>query len=134
MGFKLVPLARDSKTPNVQGILTPEEEIRSREESPDGQVHPVNYISNHPEFWDEIRIQKEHWRFNNVATTFGKTHLMDECGAALYLNALDIDSKQVFDSLATIRFNDKDRYFIDEMCKITNVIQTRKKWGGTYIG
>ncbi|MGC2426402.1 MAG: hypothetical protein WA421_05155, partial [Nitrososphaeraceae archaeon] len=45
---------------------------------------------------------------------------------ALYLNALDIDSKQVFDSLATIRFNDKDRYFIDEMCKITNVTQTRR--------
>ena len=128
-GFKLVPLARDSRTPNVQGILTSDEERRSRDESSDGQVHPVNYISNHPEFWDENRIQKEHWRFNNVATTFGKTHLTDEHGASLYLNALDIDSKQVFDSLAIIRVNDKEHYFIDEMCKTTSVTQTRKKWG-----
>ena len=128
-GFKLVPLARDSRTPNVQGILTSDEERRSRDESSDGQVHPVNYIANHPEFWDENRIKKEHHRFNNVATTFGKTHLTDEHGASLYLNALDIDSKQVFDSLAIIRVNDKEHYFIDEMCKTTSVTQTRKKWG-----
>lgn len=128
-GFKLIPLSKDARTPNIRGLLTSDEEARSREESSDGQVHPVTYIYNHPEFWDENRIQKEHWRFNNVATTFGKTHLMDEHGALLYLNALDIDSKQVFDSLAIIRVNDKDRYFIDDMCKATSVTQTRKKWG-----
>jgi hypothetical protein len=83
--------------------LTSEEENRSREESSDGQVHPVNYIFNHPEFWTVDRIKQEPWRFNNVATTFGKTHLTDEQGASLYLNVIDIDSKQVYDNLAIIR-------------------------------
>jgi len=129
VGFKLVPLSRDSNIPNVHGLLTSEEEKRSREESTDDQGHPVNYIYNHPEFWTEDRVKKEHWRFNNVATTFGKTHLTDEKGAPLYLNVIDIDSKQVYDNLAIIRFDDKDRYFIDEMCKVTSVTQTRKKWG-----
>ena len=41
VGFKLVPVARDSRTPNIQGILTPEEEIRNREELSDGLLHPV---------------------------------------------------------------------------------------------
>ena len=128
-GFKLIPLSKDARTPNVRGLLTSDEEIRSREESPDGQIHPVNYISNHPEFWDENRIKQEHWRFNNVATAFGETHKTDEQGAPLYLNAIDIDSKQVFDNLAIIRFDDKDHYFIDEMYKTTQVTQTKKKWG-----
>ena len=35
----------------------------------------------------------------------------------------------MYDNLAIIRFDDKDRYFIDEMCKVTSVTQTRKKWG-----
>ncbi len=128
-GFKLVPLSKDARTPNVTGLLTSDEEIRSREESSDNQIHPVNFIYNHPEFWTEDRIKQEHWRFDNVATAFGKTHLTDEQGASLYLNGLDIDSKQVFDSLAIITFGDKDRYFIDEMHKTTHVTQTRKKWG-----
>ena len=67
--------------------------------------------------------------FNNVATTFGKTHLIDEQVASLYLNPLDIDSRQEFDSRAIIRVKDKERYFIDEMCKTTSVTQTRKKCG-----
>ena len=29
-GFKLIPLSKDAKNPNVQGLLTPEEEVRSR--------------------------------------------------------------------------------------------------------
>ena len=70
VGFKLVPLSRDSNIPNVHGLLTSEEEKRSREESTDDQGHPVNYIYNHPEFWTEDRVKKEHWRFNNVATTW----------------------------------------------------------------
>ena len=82
-GFKLIPLSKDARTPNVRGLLTSDEEARSREESPDGQIHPVNYISNHPEFWDENRIKQEHWRFNNVATAFGETHKTDEHGAPL---------------------------------------------------
>jgi len=109
--------------------LTPEEEARSREESTDGQVHPVNFIYNHPEFWIENRIRNERWRFNNVATTFGRIHINDDQGRPLYLNGLDIDSKQVFDNLAIIKIKDEDRYFINDMCKTTFVTKTRKKWG-----
>jgi hypothetical protein len=80
IGFKLVPIGEDGKTPNVAGLLTPEEKQKSIEESIDGKERPVNYIYSHPEFWNEERLQREAWRFNNVATTFGKTHLKDEDG------------------------------------------------------
>lgn len=128
-GFKLIPLSKDAKNPNVQGLLTPEEEVRSRQESADGQIHPVNFIYNHPEFWIEDRIRQEYWRFSNVATTFGRTHINDDQGRPLYLNGLDIDSKPVFDELAIIKIRDEDHYFIDDMCKTTFVTKTRKKWG-----
>jgi len=128
-GLKLIPLSKDARNPNVTGLLTHGEEIISRDESPDGQIHPVNFIYNHPDFWDENRIKKENWRFNNVATTFGKTHINDDQGRQLYLNVLDIDSKSVFDELAIIKIKDKDHYFIDEICKITFVTKTKKMWG-----
>src|SRR5215217_2589653 len=92
MGFKLVPLAEDSKIPNVNGLLTVEERERSIEESPDGKEHAINYIYNHPKFWNKDRISREAWRFHNVATTYGKTNIKDEQGNNLYLNEADIDS------------------------------------------
>ena len=52
---------------------------------------------------------------------------------ARHFNAIDVDSKQVFDSLAIIRFGDKDHYFIDEMHKTTQVTQTKKKLGSAYL-
>ncbi len=67
IGFKLVPIAADGKTPNVQGLLTEEEQNSSIGESlSDGKAHPVNYIYTHPEFWTEERLTKEAWRFNIV--------------------------------------------------------------------
>ena len=129
IGFKLVPLAEDGKTPNVSGLLTAEEKERGMEESADGKEHPVNYIYHHPEFWNKERLTKEAWRFHNVATTFGKTHLKDEQGNDLYLNKLDIDSDEVFTRLANIGIKDKDYFFIDDMCKTTYVTKTHKKWG-----
>ena len=129
IGFKLVPLADDGKTPNVAGLLNPRERQCSIEESVDGKEHPVNYIYHHPEFWNEERLAKEVCRFHNVATTFGKAHLKDELGNNLYLNKLDIDSDDVFTRLANIRVKDKDYFFIDEMCKTTYVTKTMKKWG-----
>src|SRR5262245_5081185 len=80
MGFKSIPLCGDGKTPNVLGLLTPEERQRSINESKDGKEHPVNYIHDHPEFWSKERLEKEHWRFKNVATTYGMTHLKDGDG------------------------------------------------------
>ena len=48
IGFKLIPLLEDAKTPNVSDLLTTEERLKSIEESIDGKEHPVNYIYNHP--------------------------------------------------------------------------------------
>jgi len=128
-GFKLVPLAENGKTPNVNGLLTAEQRQRSIEESCDGKEHTVNYIYNHPEFWNKDRISRDAWRFHNVATTYGKTHIKDEESNNLYLNEADIDSKEVLDRLAIIRVKDKDYFFIDEMRKITFVVKTKKKYG-----
>jgi P4 family phage/plasmid primase-like protien len=129
MGFILVPLSEDGKTPNTFGLLTEEEIEKSIEESVDGKEHPVNYIHNHPEFWNEQRIEEEKWRFKNVATILGKTHLRDQDGLQLYLNALDIDSEQVFTILCRLDHAGKDIYFIEEMCKNTFVSKTKKKFG-----
>jgi hypothetical protein len=133
MGFKLIPLCEDGKIPNVNGLLTSEEQQKSIKESKNGKVEPVNYIYNHPEFWTEDRIKREACRFINVATTYGKTHLKDEDGKDLYLNELDIDDKEIFTRLAIIRTrNGQDHYFLNEIGKETYGVHTRKEWGRRY--
>ena len=102
MGFKLIPISDDGITPNVNRLLTPEERKASIHESKCGKEEPLNYICYHPEFWDEERIEREDYRFINVATLTGKTHLKAEDDTSLYLNALDIDSEQVFTILACL--------------------------------
>lgn len=47
----------------------------------------------------------------------------------MYLNEADIDSKEVLDRLAVIQVKDKEYFFIDELCKITFVVKTKKKYG-----
>jgi hypothetical protein len=59
MGFKLVPIGYDGVTPNVGGLLTPEEREFSIHESKSGKEEPLNYICYHPEFWNEERIERE---------------------------------------------------------------------------
>jgi hypothetical protein len=108
IGFKVVPLAEDAKTPTVRS---------------------TNEIYDNPGYWSSERLASEHYLFKNVATTFGKTHIKDEKGRELYLNELDIDSKEVFDRLAIIHVKDKDYFFIDEMRKRTFVVKTRKTFG-----
>ena len=130
MGFKLVPIGNDGVTPNVNGLLIPEEQLISIKESKSGKVEPVNYINDHPEFWTEDRIKKEAYRFKNVATLPGKTHLRTADGSPLYLNALDIDSEQVYTILGRLSGRDvKDFYFLDKSCKSTFVSKTKKKYG-----
>lgn len=130
MGFILIPLTDDGRTPNVTGLLTEDERQESKQESKDGAEHPINYIYNHPEFWDTQRIEIEKMRVKNVATLLGKTHLRDPDGQPLYLNAIDIDSEQVFTILCRLCGPDgQDVYFIDEMCKTTFVSKTKKKYG-----
>lgn len=132
MGFKLVPLREDGKTPNVKGLLTQEECQKSIDESGDGKEHPVNYIHDHSEFWSKERLEREHWRFKNVATTYGKTRLKDEEGKDLYLKELDIDDEEIFTRLSIVKVKDKDHYFLDEIGRQTFGVQTRKKWGRRY--
>jgi len=80
MGFKLIPIGEDGLTPNVNGLLTPEERQNSIRNSKNRKEEPVNYIYHHPEFWSEDRIEREAYRFKNVATTLGKTHFNAEDG------------------------------------------------------
>jgi hypothetical protein len=130
MGFKLVPIGEDGKIPNVNGLLTPEEQLISIKESKTGKIEPVNYIYNHPEFWNEERLRKEAYRFQNVATLPGKTHLKTKDDNSLYLNILDIDSERVFTILGRFTYkNGKDCYFIDGACRSTFVSKTKKNYG-----
>ncbi|CAN5359959.1 hypothetical protein BH18THE2_BH18THE2_37200 [soil metagenome] len=108
IGFKLIPLAEDVKTPTVNS---------------------TNEIFSNPNYWTAQKIEQEYYRFKNVATTYGKTHVKDEQGRELYLNELDIDSEEAFSRLAIIHVKGKDYFFIDDMCKTTYVVKTRKKYG-----
>jgi hypothetical protein len=108
IGFKLIPLGEDGKTPTIKS---------------------TNEVYHNPNYWTDEKITQEYSKFKNVATTFGKTHLKDPEGNDLYLNEIDIDSKEVFTRLAIIRAKDEERFFLDEMCKLTYVVKTRKKWG-----
>jgi len=72
IGFKLVPLAEDSKTPCVPS---------------------TNEIYNNPDYWNAEKLVQESHKFRNAATLFGKTR------NGLYLNELDIDSQKVYDLL-----------------------------------
>src|SRR6266545_1071736 len=84
IGFKLVPLAEDAKTPAVES---------TRE------------IYDNPNYWSYEKLVQESYRFKNVATCFGRTHLKDEQGD-LYLNCLDIDSQKVYDILFNLQNGD----------------------------
>jgi hypothetical protein len=108
VGFNIIPLREDSFTPNIQS---------------------TNIIYENPGYWTEEKIQKSHHLFHNVATVFGKSHIKDKDGRDLYLNEIDIDSESVFRRLARIIHNDKEVYLIDELCKSTYVVKTRKKFG-----
>ena len=108
IGFKLVPLAKDSKTPTLSS---------------------TNDIYNNPDYWTPQKLETEGYRFSNIGTTYGRTHIKDKQGKELYLNELDVDSNEVFTRLGIVRIQDKDYFFIDEMRRITYVVKTRKPYG-----
>jgi hypothetical protein len=130
MGFKLIPIGDNGVIPNINGLLTPKEREANIHESKNGKEEPINYINIHPEFWTEERLGKEAYRFKNVATLSGKTHLKTKDENPLYLNIFDIDSESVFTILGRFSYrNGKDCYFIDIACKSTFVSKTKKKYG-----
>ena len=108
LGFKLIPLRVDSKTPNVPS---------------------TNDIYNNLEYWSQDRLRNERYLFYNVATTFGKSHIKDEDGGDLYLNELDIDSKEVFARLARAVLRNAEYNIIDDMYRSTYVVKTKKEIG-----
>ena len=57
IGFKIIPLAQDAKTPTVK---------------------TTNEIYIDPKYWTAEKIQSENYRFKNVSTTFGITSIKDE--------------------------------------------------------
>src|SRR5947208_1726990 len=69
IGFKLVPLAEDRKTPVIK--TTP--------------------IYENPNYWTPEKLVQEAYSFKNVATVFGQNITGN------FLNELDIDSQNVYD-------------------------------------
>jgi hypothetical protein len=130
MGFKLIPVSADGVTPNVSGLLTPEEQEISIRESKSRKEEPANYIYHHPEFWSEERIEREAYRFINVATPLGKTHIKADNVSPLYLVVIDIDSERVFTILSRLKdSNGDDYYLLDKACKSTFVSSSKKTYG-----
>jgi hypothetical protein len=77
MGFKPVPVGKDSKTPAISS---------------------TNDIYNDPNYWTEEKLIKECSRFSNIAPTFGIIRTSESEtneNEKLYLNCLDIDSDNV---------------------------------------
>ncbi len=80
-------------------------------------------------YWSPDRLVQESYRFKNVATTFGKTHLEDDHGP-LYLYALDIDSNEVYKILFRLQNGDNEEYsLIPKMQECSYVTKTRKTLG-----
>jgi putative DNA primase/helicase len=104
LGFKLVPIAADGFTPCV------------------------SWSDIYENGWNESELSNT--KFCNVATCFGKSHIKDENDQDLYLNCLDIDSKEVYDRLCIVLDTDKnERFLISQLRKLTYVTKTRKEFG-----
>jgi hypothetical protein len=82
IGFRIIPLGLDSKTPAIKS---------------------TNQIYDNSDYWSTEGISQEQIKFHNVATTFGKVHTKDEDGKILYLNGLDIDSDNVLGILFDLK-------------------------------
>ncbi|MDQ6862456.1 MAG: hypothetical protein M3044_01395 [Thermoproteota archaeon] len=106
IGFKLVPLDEDGKPAIAWTDI----------------YDNVNY-------WNPDKLVQESYKFKNVATTFGKTHLKDDQGH-LYLYALDIDSEGVYNILFRLSKGDSEEFsLIPKMQECSFVTKTRKTLG-----
>jgi P4 family phage/plasmid primase-like protien len=106
IGFKLVPLGEDGK--------------------PVESWTPIYY---NPEYRTPEKLVQDAPKFKNgVATVLGKTRLSDKKGC-LYLNALDIDSDEVYKVLFNLANGGNEYSFIAEAIKNTYVTKTRKPNG-----
>ncbi len=107
LGFKIVPLDEHGKP-----------------------AMPWTENYENPEYWTLEKITQESYKFKNVATTFGKTHLKDEPGRPLYLCGLDIDSNEVYKILFRLKNGNSSEYSLFPLVqKCTFVVKTRKPNG-----
>jgi hypothetical protein len=96
-GFKkLVPLAKDSNTPNVGrgGVLE---------------------IADNPNHWTPAKLAENYHKFHNIATTFGPQLLAD--GSIGYNHCLDVDSDVVRAAIEP---------YVPELKELTYIVQTKK--------
>jgi P4 family phage/plasmid primase-like protien len=108
IGFKLIPLDDNGKA-----------------------VESWTPVYENPNYWSPERLERESYKFKNIATCSGKTHLKDEQGKDLYLNCLDIDSDNVYFILFNL-VNDKtgqDYSMIAQAQQSTFVTKTKKDNG-----
>ena len=108
LGFPILPLRQDSKTPNV---------------------HSTNDIYNNPEYWTEEKLRSDQCLFYGVATLLGKSHVKDIDGQDLFLNVIDIDSDDTFTKLTQYYEDGKEISLFKELRQSTYVTKTRKSSG-----
>jgi hypothetical protein len=120
LGFKVIPLSIDNE---VVIAWTP--------------------IHENQNYWSAEKLIAEYWKFKNVATVFGKTHLKDSEGRDLYLNGLDCDSEYADQILKSDQIQDPiigekvqnlitktgSKSLFDFLRKTTVVVKTRKEFG-----
>ena len=74
-------------------------------------------ISKDPNYWNKQKLLEELWRFKNVATIFGETHILNGKNETLYLNCIDIDSEGVLNILREILEAAKLKTFVTKSRK-----------------
>ncbi len=93
---KLIPLAKDSKTPSLgKGGVTA--------------------IADDPNYWTPAKLAENYHKFHNVATTFGPQVLQD--GSIGYNHCLDVDSDVVRAAIEP---------YLPELMKLTYIVKTKK--------
>jgi P4 family phage/plasmid primase-like protien len=105
LGFKLLPLDEHGKP-----------------------VMPWGEIYENPNYWTPEKLSQESYKFKNVATVFGKTHLKDDKGE-LYLNCLDVDSEESYKKLFNLRNGEETYNLLEVAQKTTYVTKTKKPYG-----
>jgi putative DNA primase/helicase len=107
LGFKVVPLGPDGKTP------------------------AMGWSPIYETGWNPNELSEKFALFNNIATCFGQSHLKDKDERRLYLNCLDVDSHDAFRMLVSLQDPDtKQNYSLIQKCiEQTYVSKTRKRYG-----
>jgi hypothetical protein len=105
-------------------------------------VIPWTPVHENPNYWSAEKLIAEFWKFKNVATVFGNSHVKDEKGLELYLNGFDCDSDYVNQILNSDQIQDPiirdkvqnlisksgSKSLFDFLVRNTVVVKTRKEF------